>query len=85
MSRHRLAHVSEPTKYFIVGYDRPVGAYFVQVWDSEADDDIPLFEDDCFDPSMLVSMGAKVPEGLREILVKEACGKSDTNVCKDWK
>lgn len=82
MSRHTLRHKTDPNSTFVVGYDRPFGAYFMQLWDG---DNELVGEDDCFDPDELESLGAVVPSGLREALRLEAIGKADTNTVKDWR
>ncbi len=84
MSRHYLAHKTKKKAYFVVGYDRPLKAYYIQVWDNP-DDNYPAYEDDCFDLDLLEGAGAVVPEGLRDILVKECLGERDTNACHDWR
>lgn len=84
MSRHTLALTGASKGYVIVGYDRPMGAFFCQVWYSD-EDDCPSYEESCFEIDHLESLGAVVPKGLREILVKEACGDIDPNYCKDWR
>jgi hypothetical protein len=84
MSRHTLSLSADSKGWAVVGYDRPVGAFFCQVWESE-NADHPVFDDACFDIDQLPALGVVVPEGLREILVKEACGQIDPNYCKDWR
>ena len=84
MSRHDLSHKTDPRKRIVVGYDRPIGAYFVQIWDQKVPD-CPVHSDDNFDPDDLESIGAVVPDGLRQQLLKEAAGETDTNVCIDWR
>lgn len=84
MSRHVLALLGTSQGHLIVGYDRPTKAFFCQLWKSDTDD-YPAYEDDCFEIDHLESLGAVVPEGLREILVKEAAGDIDPNYVKDWR
>jgi len=57
VSRHTLALAKAPNGFAIVGYDRPVGAFFCQVWPSEKADH-PVVEDSCFDIDHLDSLGA---------------------------
>jgi hypothetical protein len=83
MSRHKLQRANGSAGCAIVGYDRPVGAFFLQIWGE--DDDVPEYEDDCYDIDNLENDGVIVPPGLRERLIAEACGKADTNVCKTWR
>ena len=82
VSRHILAHATKPKAYFVVGYDRPLQAFYLQIWDGE-DEVYPEYSDDCFEIDFLPSIGAIVPEGLREILIKECLGEIDPNYVKD--
>ena len=84
MSRHTLAHQTDPKIEFVVGYDRPMGAFFLQVW-HEDEPDCPTHSDDCFDPDELFSLGAVAPDALYEQLRKEAAGMTETNVVRNWK
>lgn len=68
----------------VVGYDRPLGEFFAQVWRS-LDDDEPIVSVECFDPDDLGEAVAEIPEGLREALIAEAAGEADTNTVKDWR
>ena len=85
MSRHVLGHRTDPEVRFIVGYDRPVDAFYLQVWDPKQEEDAPAYVDDCFDLDLLPDIGAVIPDGFRALLVQEAMGTSDTNACKDWR
>jgi len=81
VSRHTLAHATNPKWFFIVGYDKVPGAFFCQAWKDRGRPRI----DDCFEIDHLEAMGAVVPEGLREILIKEACGDIPWSTIKDWR
>jgi len=83
MSRHTIKH-TDPNRSIVVGYDRPTGAYFCQVWEKGTIEE-PVYIDYCFDPDELESLGAIVPDGLRETLRNEVIGESDTNTVKDWR
>ena len=83
MSRHIIAHATKKDYFFIVGYDRPAGAFFCQSWRPDANH--PRFIDNCFDIADLTVIGAAVPPELRDILIKEALGESDTQAIMDWR
>lgn len=83
MSRHTLAHATKPEAFFVVGYDRPVKAFYCQAW--TGDDEELSWEDDCFDIDDLPKIGAVVPPELRDILILEAVGTIDPNYVKDWR
>lgn len=84
MSVHTLAHRSAPKQRFEVGYDRRSRRYFVQIW-AESSPDCPVHSDDDLDIRQLESMGAVVPDGLLDLLVKEATGEADAGACIDWR
>ena len=88
MSRHYLAMDGTGARinefYAVVGYDRPTGAFFCQIWLPD-DDEAPSYTDDCFDTDTLNSIGAIVPPELPGILIEEACGRIDPNYTKDWR
>jgi len=84
MSRHYLAHRTKKNAYFVAGYDRPLQAFYIQVWESP-DDDGPVYTDDCFDLDLLGDTGAEIPANLRDILVQECLGERDPNYCHDWR
>lgn len=83
MSRHILAHATKPKGFFVVGYDRPVGAFYCQAWTSPKSE--LSWTNDCFDIDDLPRVGATVPPELRGILVQEAAGKIDPNYVRDWR
>ena len=81
MSRHFVTP-RNPRHEVIVGWDAPLGTYFVQVFDTGIDEtaiEAPvamvgetLGEVHCVDLILqLVAMHALVPEGLRETLVAD--------------
>lgn len=80
MSRHTLPI---KTGKIIIGYDRPLDHFFIQEWTHRgihpklAETEIDL--DD-----VERHYGKKLPKDLRDTLVNEVLGKSDTNACKTW-
>lgn len=85
MSRHILAHATKPDAHFVVGYDRPLHAFYLQVWDMNVDDQAPIYTDDCFEIDFLPNIGAVLPEGLHATLIKECLGKINPNYVKDYR
>lgn len=79
MSRHTLAGHNRTR--VIVGYDRPAGAFFLQVW---GDDDHPHVEIDCLEDLDQIADFAPEPDGLRDQLICEAAGEADTNTIMRW-
>ena len=87
MSRHQL--LLSGGRRVIIGFDRPVGAFFCQEWHKDSDE--PFATDDCvdldaFDDHYIQAEKCKLPIKLRELLILEAAGQSDTNAhqCWDW-
>ncbi len=87
MSRHIIAD-KNPDYHWVVGYDRPLNEFFYQKWLTNPPDDEEGILDsgtiDC-DWADCRAEGMQLPDALVVLLVKEACGQSDTNACKDWR
>jgi hypothetical protein len=83
MSRHTIAHATKEGHFFIVGYDRPLDRFFLQVWRPR--DEQPHYVDYDFDLDDLATLKAEVPKELRDVLIKEAAGESDTQAIFDWR
>ena len=81
MSRHMLDG-RQPGQEVVVGYDRPLNEFFIQVWHYEelVYTEAPLEELDH------VELHARqFPDALRQTLINEAVGISDTNAVRDWR
>lgn len=85
MSRHILSR-KRGRGYIVVGYDRPLKHFFVQVWSSRGNhlDTFKVSEVDAVRESIEYLCGP-APEGLLPQLTSEEAGTADTNTCKDWR
>lgn len=83
MSRHIIGDRTKKNRRFIVGYDRPLDCFFLQVWGPRSS--APIRVDYDLDLADLPKYGALVPDGLIDQLAKEVLGQADTNTCKDWR
>ena len=81
MSRHTVQ--GTPGTILVVGYDRPTDEFFAQSWDEKENEVIDVHYD--IDLDELEALIPEVPPGLREQLLKEAAGNTNTNTIKDWR
>ena len=82
MSRHILAPKGRSTGYVVVGFDRPLGVFFLQDFD---DEDL-VDEIDCLeDLDDINDFVAEFPDNLRQLLIVEAAGDVETNIIIDWR
>ena len=82
MSRHLIATTQG---HLIVGWDRPLQYFFIQVWvNGEVEDAV---ENDDLDEVIegIKAFGAVAPSELRERLMLESSGWVETNFYHDWR
>jgi len=87
MSRHtvRIANPEAGETHAVIGYDRMLGQYFVQVYGiSDIREEVITRE---FDGAELSHAGLllHLPEPLLLLLMREASGMVETNVWMDWR
>jgi hypothetical protein len=83
MSRH-IANPEAGETHAVIGYDRRLGQYFVQVCAIADVGEVVTRE---FNGDELMAAGVKLamPEELVFLLLREAAGLSTANVCMDWR
>ena len=81
MSRHTITIRGRPR--YVIGFDRPVGEFFIQVYNRRGDF---VGSETLWDPEadLPVLLGPGLPPGLVDTLLAEAAGVSDTNAVKTW-
>ena len=86
MSRHivNIANPEAGETHAVIGYDRMLGQYFVQVCAIADVGEVVIRE---FDGDELMASGVRLalPEELVFLLLREAAGLSAANVCMDWR
>ena len=94
MSRHTIASAQG---HLVVGWDRPLKQFFIQVWvkgeseDSVEDEESLELEEavENDDPDEVLEgikeFGAIAPSGLRERLMLESSGWLESNFAHDWR
>jgi hypothetical protein len=86
MSRHivNIANPEAGETHAVIGYDRMLGQYFVQVCAIADVGEVVTRE---FDGDELMASGVRLalPEELVFLLLREAAGLSAANVCMDWR
>ena len=87
MSRHtvRIANPEAGETHAVIGYDRMLEQYFVQVYGiSDTREEVVTRE---FDGAELSDAGVllHLPEPLVFLLLREASGMAETNVWMDWR
>ena len=86
MSRHivNIANPEAGETHAVIGYDRMLGQYFVQVCAIADVGEVVTRE---FHGDELTAAGVRLamPEELVFLLLREAAGLSSANVCMDWR
>ena len=86
MSRHivNIANPEAGETHAVIGFDRMLGQYFVQVCAIADVGEVVTRE---FDGDELMAAGVRLnmPEELVLLLLREAAGLSAANVCMDWR
>ena len=86
MSRHivNIANPEAGETHAVIGYDRMLGQYFVQLCAIADVGEVVTRE---FDGDELMAAGVRLamPEELVFLLLREAAGLSSANVCMDWR
>ncbi len=86
MSRHivNIANPEAGETHAVIGYDRMLGQYFVQVCAIADVGEVVTRE---FDGDELMAAGVRLnmPEELVLLLLREAAGLCTANVCMDWR
>lgn len=86
MSRHivNIANPKAGETHAVIGYDRMLGQYFVQVCAIADVGEVVTRE---FDGDELMAAGVRLtmPEELVLLLLREAAGLSSANVCMGWR
>jgi hypothetical protein len=86
MSRH-IVQITNPgvgETHAVVGYDRMLGQYFVQICAIADVGEVVTREFDGMDLRQ-AGVTLDIPDALLCRLMREAAGLSDANVCMDWR
>jgi len=84
MSRHTIGHTKDGWR-IILGYDRPLDNFFVQVWNRNGLKDKVTCSDSIDTIEVAAELGGVVPFGMEKIIFEESIGCRDTNTVKDWR
>ncbi len=87
MSRH-IVNIENPEAgetHAVIGYDRMLNQHYVQVYTLERDGHETVTRE--FDGDAMITSGVRmnIPDALVFLLIREAAGIADTNVCMDWR
>ena len=79
-----IANPEAGETHAVIGYDRMLGQYFVQVCAIADVGEVVTREFDG-DELMAAGVGLNMPKELVLLLLREAAGLSAANVCMDWR